>query len=264
VPAGLRYVVNAGGAATDDWTRLTEIAAQDGALLNSTPDQELGADPATGATWGYQGDSGTYGDASGDLYSTLRWARDSGTLTYSFDGLTPGAHTVHLGYYDPWSDRGRRARVEINGTEVEQARPFAGRTAGAYEVEVGEAGTIEIVISEAAQPDVQVSFVMIAAQAAAPERGEVPLRATARSLCIGGTAHVAVLAVNTGRTKADVRLTTPFGDRKLTGIRRVAAVPFDSGAERIAAGTATVAGYTKIRGVESNSSYTVPYSAISC
>jgi hypothetical protein len=70
VPHGLRYAVNAGGTATSDWTALVEAASSEQPLLNSSPEQPLGADPATGTSWGFTGSSSPSG--TGDLYTTLR------------------------------------------------------------------------------------------------------------------------------------------------------------------------------------------------
>ncbi|PRY69493.1 hypothetical protein B0I08_102167 [Glaciihabitans tibetensis] len=94
----------------------------------------------------------------------------------------------------------------------------------------------------------------------------VPLAVNAKSQCINGAVSVAVYALNTATAKADIRLTTGFGDKKFTGITPGSAAYnlFATGATSIDAGTATVAGYTWIKGSGSYSTYRAPYAAISC
>ncbi|WP_020392247.1 Ig-like domain-containing protein [Kribbella catacumbae] len=124
VPHNLRYVVNAGGAATADWKRTVEVAATEGTVLNSVPEQPVGVDPKTATTWGFTGASGTYGGAADGLYNTLRWAKNKESLVYDFTGLEPGTYTVHAGYWDPWPWANRAASVSINGTVVDPERLF--------------------------------------------------------------------------------------------------------------------------------------------
>lgn len=160
VPHGLRYAVNAGGVATGDWQKLTQAAS----LLNSNPEQPLGTDPATGKTWGYTGASATSGTASGDLYSTLRYAKNHEPLVYTFEGLEPGTYTVHAGYFDPWPWANRAAQVTINGSVVDQQRLFTGTNeAAAYGgITVGADGKIIVTIAPTRSPDIQVSWLMVA------------------------------------------------------------------------------------------------------
>ncbi|MEV5967269.1 glycoside hydrolase family 43 protein [Kribbella sp. NPDC051952] len=160
VPDGLRYVVHAGGATTADWTRLTQLSA----LLNSAPDQPLGVDPTTGTTWGYTGDSAPAGDANGDLYTALRYAKNHEPLVYTFTGLPPGTYSVHAGYYDPWPWANRAAQVTVNGTVVDQERLFTSTgTATRYGgIVVGDDGRITLTITPTRSPDIQVSWVMVA------------------------------------------------------------------------------------------------------
>ncbi|MEU4603748.1 family 43 glycosylhydrolase [Kribbella sp. NPDC023972] len=158
VPHGLRYAVNAGGAATPDWTRLAEVASP---LLNSVPEQPLATDPTTGTTWGYTGSSAPAG--SGDLYTTLRYAKNHEPLVYTFGGLEPGTYTVHAGYYDPWPWANRAASVSVNGSVVDAQRLFtATPTAAAYPGVVGDDGKLTVTITPTRSPDIQVSWLMIA------------------------------------------------------------------------------------------------------
>ncbi|MFI6831749.1 glycoside hydrolase family 43 protein [Kribbella sp. NPDC050241] len=161
VPHNVRYAVNAGGAATADWQTLMQTAASEGALLNSGPEQPLGVDPVTGTTWGYTGSSAPAG--SGDLYSTLRYAKDHEALVYTFGGLEPGTYTVHAGYFDPWPWANRAAEVTVNGSVVDQQRLFTGTgTAASYSgIAVGADGNITVSIAPTRAPDIQVSWLMV-------------------------------------------------------------------------------------------------------
>jgi hypothetical protein len=167
VPRDLEYAVDAGGWATADWKAIVAATAVDGPLLGSVPEQPLGADPVTGTTWGWTGSSDVKGDATGDLYSTLRWARSGAALTYSFGGLTPGEHRVDLGFSDPWTTASRTARITLNGQVVEQARPFGADSSSAYTAVVGADGILRVEIAKAAGPDVQVSFLLVSGGPAA-------------------------------------------------------------------------------------------------
>lgn len=159
VPHGLRYAVNAGGTATPDWTRLTQVTEQP--LLNSTPEQPLGTDPVTGTTWGYTGSSAPAG--TGDLYTTLRYAKNHEPLVYTFGNLDPGIYTVHAGYYDIWPWANRAAEVSINGTVVDQQRLFTatGVAASYGNIVVGADGTITVTITPTRSPDIQISWLMV-------------------------------------------------------------------------------------------------------
>ncbi|GAA1581551.1 hypothetical protein GCM10009742_27790 [Kribbella karoonensis] len=158
VPHGLRYAVNAGGTATPDWATL---AAAGGPLLNSTPEQPLGTDPTTGTTWGYTGSSAPSG--TGDLYTTLRYAKNHEPLVYTFGGLAPGTYTVHAGYYDPWPWANRAAQVTVNGTVVDSQRLFTatGVAASYGGITVGADGNITVTIAPTRSPDIQVSWLMV-------------------------------------------------------------------------------------------------------
>ncbi|HET6743211.1 MAG TPA: glycoside hydrolase family 43 protein [Kribbella sp.] len=157
VPHNLRYAVNAGGTATADWTTL----ATQQPLLNSSPEQPLGTDPTTGTTWGYTGSSAPSG--TGDLYTTLRYAKNHEPLVYTFGGLDPGTYTVHAGYYDPWPWANRAAQVTINNTVVDQQRLFTatGTSASYGGIQVGADGTITVSIAPTRSPDIQISWLLI-------------------------------------------------------------------------------------------------------
>ncbi|WBQ08345.1 glycoside hydrolase family 43 protein [Kribbella sp. CA-293567] len=164
VPHHVRYAVNAGGAATADWLKLTRAAGSEGALLNSIPEQPTGTDPVTGTTWGYTGASGTSGTSTGDLYSTLRYAKNHEPLVYTFGGLEPGTYTVHAGYHDPWPWANRAAKVSVNGTTVDAERLFTSANVAAQYagVVVGAEGNITVTVAPTRSPDIQVSWLMIA------------------------------------------------------------------------------------------------------
>ncbi|MGZ0147767.1 glycoside hydrolase family 43 protein [Kribbella sp. WER1] len=159
IPHNLRYAVNAGGTVTPDWTTL---ATAGGPLLNSSPEQPLGTDPTTGTTWGYTGASAPSG--TGNLYTTLRYAKNHEPLVYTFGGLEPGTYTVHAGYYDPWPWANRAAQVTVNGTVVDTQRLFTTTgTAASYPgIQVGANGNITVTITPTRSPDIQLSWLMLA------------------------------------------------------------------------------------------------------
>ena len=159
IPRGLRYAVNAGGVPTADWQKVNQATS----LLNSSPEQPLGTDPVSGTTWGYTGASAPAGTADGDLYTTLRYAKNHEPLVYTFAGLAPGTYTVHAGYYDPWPWANRAAQVTVNGAVVDQQRLFTGTgTAASYGgITVGADGKITVTIAPTRSPDIQVSWLMV-------------------------------------------------------------------------------------------------------
>ncbi|MGW5362558.1 glycoside hydrolase family 43 protein [Actinopolymorpha pittospori] len=165
VPHGLRYVVNAGEQATPDWRGIMAVAGEEGTVLNSVPEQPLGADPSTGATWGYVSEESKAKETTdGDLYTTLRYAVSHRDLSYHFSDLDPDrTYTVHVGYYDPWPWANRAARVSINGTVVDQQRLFTSQyTAGAYAgIRSTPDGEVTLTLTPTRSPDIQVSWVMI-------------------------------------------------------------------------------------------------------
>lgn len=124
----------------------------------------MGTDPVTGKTWGYTGSSAPAGTATGDLYSTLRYAKNHEPLVYTFEGLEPGTYTVHAGYFDPWPWANRAAQVSVNGAVVDQERLFTGTNEAAQYggITVGADGKITVTIAPTRSPDIQVSWLMIA------------------------------------------------------------------------------------------------------
>lgn len=137
---------------------MTQVA---GPLLNSVAEQPLGTDPGTGATWGYTGSSAPAG--TGDLYTTLRYAKDHEPLVYTFKNLDPGTYTVHAGYYDPWPWANRAAEVTVNGQVVDEQRLFTatGVAASYGGIAVGADGTISVSIAPTRSPDIQVSWLLV-------------------------------------------------------------------------------------------------------
>ncbi|WP_127794578.1 glycoside hydrolase [Agromyces sp. LHK192] len=170
VPDHVQYAVNAGGKRTADWEALVAAASDQAPLRNSRPDQAYGVDAGTQAAWGYVGSqSAVAGGEDGTMFSTLRYATEGADLTYRFDGLAPGGYTVYAGYADPWAqwdDRG--AEVTVNGVVVEADHDFdaANQTAAYGDVVVGEDGRIEFTLRPTRGPDVQLSWLVIAADEA--------------------------------------------------------------------------------------------------
>ncbi|WP_420114586.1 Ig-like domain-containing protein [Pseudactinotalea sp.] len=95
---------------------------------------------------------------------------------------------------------------------------------------------------------------------------DVDLRVSVRSQCWDDQAVVAVHAVNQTDLPADIRLTTPFGDKKFTGVQPGAAVyhGFTTGTASVVSGDATVAGYSWHVDHGHYERYTVSYEAASC
>ena len=104
------------------------------------------------------------------------------------------------------------------------------------------------------------------AKAKVTSAAPVRLAVTAKSQCTGGTARVAVSAVNKSGRKADVTLSTAYGSKKFAGVAKgkSAAKKFASGKKRIGAGKASITGYAYVDGVAYSSTYTAPYAARKC
>lgn len=166
VPKKLRYLVNAGGLATPDYTAARRRVVDDGArLLNSVPEQALGSDPATGARWGYLGTTGgTNGTDAGTMSTTLRWQADGTDLAYRFNRLPAGQYRVDLGFYDPWSSSapGRAASVSLNGKVIadNQVIDATSRSTGA-KIRVRGDKTLDVVVHPTTRFGIQVSWIMI-------------------------------------------------------------------------------------------------------
>ncbi|QNE16923.1 hypothetical protein F1D05_02165 [Kribbella qitaiheensis] len=101
---------------------------------------------------------------TGDLYNTLRYAKNHESLVYTFDGLEPGTYTIHAGYFDPWPWANRAAQVSVNGAVVDQERLFtASNEAAEYrDITVGPDGKATVTITPTPSPDIQLSWLMVA------------------------------------------------------------------------------------------------------
>ncbi|ROS79168.1 Ig-like domain-containing protein [Cellulomonas sp. PhB143] len=89
---------------------------------------------------------------------------------------------------------------------------------------------------------------------------------SARSQCdANGVASVAVYAVNGEQVPVDVRMTTPYGEKKVTSLApgKAAYVFTQSGEPKVAKGTATVSAYYW-DGVGHHETYTLPYAKVRC
>jgi hypothetical protein len=113
-----------------------------------------------------------------------------------------------------------------------------------------------------------ISFVMVSRIEAEPQPGRsVCVVVSARAQCWrDGRAVVAVRTANRDGHAVDVRATTPFGEKKWTGVANGTAVyqGFESGERLIPAGTVSVAAYAYYDGVGHHQVRTVPYGAVSC
>lgn len=94
----------------------------------------------------------------------------------------------------------------------------------------------------------------------------IDLRVSVRSQCWEDQAVVAMHAVNRTDLPADIRLTTPFGDKKFTAVQPGQAVyhGFTTGGASIDAGTATTAGYSWHTDHGHYERYSVSYEAVTC
>ncbi len=96
----------------------------------------------------------------------------------------------------------------------------------------------------------------------APADGGLVVDTTARSQCMAGAAYVAVRAANADSVPVDVTLTTPYGERTVTGVQPGASAyqAFAVRAADVAAGTARVTAGGDGRSFEAD----VAYDALSC
>ena len=162
VPQHMVYLVNAGGVETSDYLALRKHA-QGPDPKNSVADQPYGADPSTGAVWGYVGRSLPAGSDTDSLDRSLRYATNHDDLVYRFANLPQGTYTVHVGYYDPWPWANRAAQVSVNGEVVEEQRLFTGtaETAAYTGIASGTAGEIVLTLHPTRSPDIQVSWIVV-------------------------------------------------------------------------------------------------------
>ncbi|MFD1519836.1 hypothetical protein [Pseudonocardia yunnanensis] len=111
---------------------------------------------------------------------------------------------------------------------------------------------------------------VMAGTAAAAPSADVKTASNAKSKCYDNTesASVAVYVLNTDRSPIDVRVTTPFGEKKISKIEPGKAFynEFGTGKGKIAAGQATVAAYRWDGGLNRGfyASFSVSYGAVSC
>ncbi len=95
---------------------------------------------------------------------------------------------------------------------------------------------------------------------------EVALRVTVRAQCRPSGAAVAVHAVNLEKIPVDLRLITPFGERKFSAVapgRAVDAV-FEAEEPSLAADTVVAAGYLRRDGIPSYQRHEASYPALTC
>ncbi|WP_218566640.1 family 16 glycoside hydrolase [Vallicoccus soli] len=96
--------------------------------------------------------------------------------------------------------------------------------------------------------------------------GKVSLAVSAKASCAGGRAVLAVHVVNKEAVKADVRITTPLGEVKVTGLAPGAAHQqrFRGTSATLAGGTASIAGYTWRGGTGHYAVYQAGYAGTAC
>lgn len=264
VPDGVRYVVNAGGQPTADWTAYANAARP---TLNSGPDQAYGQDAATGANWGYISDGSlSSGSADGDMYSTLRYAVSGRDLTYRFDGLAAGSYSVYAGYYDPWAQwNNRGATVKINGASQGEYVFGGSYDEKAYRgVQVGADGRIDFTLSKSRTPDVQLSWLIVVLdQPAAPV---LDVAVTAGARCVGGKNVVTVQLTNNSSAPVDAVLTSDFGAKTLSGIAagKNGVHAFTTRQANLTAGSVAVHLTGTVGGNPVTKDVTAPYAANTC
>lgn len=161
VPRRIEYVVSAGGESTSDYRALREHSR--GTVANSVPDQEYGQDPQTGRTWGFTGDSDAAGSGIDSMDRTVRYAQGGADLRYRFDGLDSGRYRLHLCFYEPWPEtEGRTAQVILNDEVIVAEQSFdVEPTVVAHPFRLGREETVDLVVSPTADPDVQISWILI-------------------------------------------------------------------------------------------------------
>jgi hypothetical protein len=273
VPHDLVYVADSGAATvgTGDAARIREIAAAAGTpVRNDVPDQPLTA----GATWGWtSAGAGVKSDVGDDLYETVRYAANNRDITYTFRDLEPGEYEVHAGFWDPWAHT-RTTELLVNGEVRGTLDITDARSSVSYPATVAEGGELTFTSRRTTGESTMISFVMVSRVGAEPEPEpqpqpgrEVDVVVSARAQCWGdGRAVVAVHTANRDGHPVDVRATTPFGEKKWTGVADGTAVyqGFESGVSSIAAGTVSVAAYAYYDGAGHHQVRSVPYSAVNC
>ncbi len=215
VPDHVVYAVNAGGQRTADWEAFVEAATAEHPLQNSRPDQKYAVDAGTNSAWGYVGDQNAVAVEGDTMFSTLRYSTGGADLAYRFDDLDPGTYTVSAGYFDPWAqwaDRG--ARVTVNGTVVEADHDYAAanQTASYGGVVVGADGRIDFSLSQTRGPDVQLSWLIVSADA--PPAPAVAVTVTAATKCV--SSKVVVTALLKNESAVPVKATLKWGTTSKT------------------------------------------------
>ena len=267
IPRGLVHVADAAGTGGTEWDQIRALAG--GTIRNDVPDQPLTAD----ATWGWtSAGAGVKQDVGDGLYDTVRWATQNRDVTYTFRDLEPGDYEVHAGFWDPWVHT-RTTQLLVDG-EVRGDLDITDEPASvSYPATVGADGELTFTSRRTTGESTMISFVMVSRTPTAepepqPQPGrEVDVVVSARAQCWGeGRAVVAVHALNRDGHPVDVRVTTPFGEKKWTGVADGSAVyqGFESGGRSLEAGSVRVAAYAFYDRVGHHQVREVPYQAVSC
>jgi len=159
--------------------------------------------------------------------------RTTGAI-YTFKGADPAAVAAALKPVGNWNAyeiivEGQTIKVVLNGTVVntftstDPARDLSQGYIGLQNHGAGEAVSYRNVRIKAIDPSLAVS-------------------ATVEVRCIAGKASVAVRATNNDTVNADLKISTPFGDKTLAAVKPGAALfhTFTTRATSVTAGTATV------------------------
>jgi hypothetical protein len=110
-----------------------------------------------------------------------------------------------------------------------------------------------------------IGALLLPAQAmAAPVTPDVKVSVNAKTEAQNGTVVVAVYARNNDTIPVDIRLSTPFGEKKFNKVQpgQAAYERFDSGQTVVAAGSATIAAYKWVDGAGKYSTFSAPYAAL--
>ncbi|MEV8027750.1 pullulanase-type alpha-1,6-glucosidase [Cellulosimicrobium funkei] len=100
-----------------------------------------------------------------------------------------------------------------------------------------------------------------------PQAGaELPVSVDVQTRCLAGKAYVAVRATNDGAVPVDVRLATPFGEKRVADVApgKNAYQSFATRQKAVAAGEATVTATAVVDGEEVTSTFTVEHEAVTC
>jgi hypothetical protein len=128
---------------------------------------------------------------------------------------------------------------------------------------ITEGGTTYLFYEAGARLDATIAYATAAT-------GEPPfVLDISRSVATGCASSVATLAVTVGNGTAvpvDVRITTPLGERKLTGVPAAATrtVTFTATGPNLAAGTSTVKAFARVDGVPYEQTWSLDHAARTC